>query len=64
MRYVNSVQTSEERKQKYHNVENYGATPTQARIYRDWTQGHIERIAIPFLKLQKKRNKLKQQPKE
>ena len=49
MRFVNSYQTKEERKEKYQLVMEHGATTKEARVFRDWTSGHIERIAIPFL---------------
>lgn len=48
--FVNSYQTKEERKKKYKLVRKHGANSKLARIYRDWTIGHIKRIAIPFLK--------------
>ena len=47
--FVNSYQTKDERKEKYKLVMDHGATTKEARIYRDWTKGHLERIAIPFL---------------
>ncbi len=52
MRFVNSVQTPEERRDKYCSLRDKGATIVQARKWRDWTQGHINRIAIPFLERQ------------
>ena len=48
-RFVNSYQTKDERKAKYKLVKDHGATYKEARIFRDWTNGHIERIALPFL---------------
>ncbi len=48
-RFVNSYQTKEERHFKYKLVREHWATSRESRIYRDWTLGHIERIAIPFL---------------
>lgn len=48
-RFVNSYQTKEERKAKYDLAKEHGATGKEARVFRDWTDGHIERIAIPFL---------------
>ena len=47
--FVNSYQTKEQRKEKWDLVKEHGATPKEARCFRDWTMGHIERIAIPFL---------------
>lgn len=49
MRFVNSYQTQDERREKYKLVREHHATFKEARRYRDWTKGHIERIAIPFL---------------
>ena len=49
MRFVNSVQTKEERREKYNLLKFTGATFVQARRWRDWTEGHINRIAIPSL---------------
>lgn len=52
-RFVNSYQTKEERRAKYKLLKEHSATSKQARIFRDWTNGHIERIALPFLVEQK-----------
>lgn len=51
--FVNSYQTKEQRKEKYNLVREHGATRNEAYMYRDWTNGHIERIAIPFLTTRK-----------
>ncbi len=49
-RFVNSIQTPEERRHKYKLLLAEGATSIQARRYRDWTMGCIERIAVPAIK--------------
>lgn len=51
--FVNSYQTKEERRSKYKLLLEHGATTEQARMFRDFTRGHLERIAIPFLIEQK-----------
>jgi len=48
-RFVNSYQTKEERKSKYKLCKEHGASRDEATRYRDWTRGHIERKAIPYL---------------
>lgn len=55
MRYVNSVQTPEERTLKYNHLKLAGATVAQARRWRDWTKSHIQRIALPYLKTVKEK---------
>jgi len=50
-KFVNSYQSPEERKYKYHTLRELGATLPQARRWRDWTVGHIMRIAIPQLEI-------------
>ncbi len=50
MRFVNSIQTKEERKEKYKMLKDNGADSALARRCRDWTSGHIERIILPRLK--------------
>lgn len=49
MKFVNSYQTPEQRREKYKLLRQKGATWQQAAAWRDWTNGHINRIAIPFL---------------
>lgn len=50
MKFVNSYQTKEQRKNKYNYLKIKGADPELARRCRDWTMGHIKRIIIPSLK--------------
>lgn len=49
-KYVNSYQSPEERRNKYTFLLEKGATPIQARRFRDWTMGCIKRIVLPQLK--------------
>lgn len=49
MKFVNSYQTKEERKNKYNYLKSKGADVETARRCRDWTMGHIERIILPRL---------------
>ncbi len=48
-RFVNLYQTKGDRKKKYDDVREHGATVREARVFRDWTRNHVERIAIPML---------------
>lgn len=49
MRFVNSYQSPAERKEKYNLLIFIGASTVQARRWRDFTEGHIESIVLPYL---------------
>ncbi len=47
--FVNSVQSPEERRNKYKMLIDKGATAPQARRCRDWSMSQIKRRIIPLL---------------
>lgn len=48
-RFVNDIQSPEERRFKYELLMNFGATTVQARRWRDFSNGKLEMQVIPFL---------------
>jgi hypothetical protein len=49
MHWINANQTPKERREKYERVKKSGLNYHQARVMRDWSNGHIER-QLKFLK--------------